>query len=70
MKILFDHGTPAPLRNHLLEHSVDRSAERMLEAGYDESVLKPGDLAIVTGQRRLVRVGAAVGPRSGYRARH
>ena len=36
MKILFDHGTPAPLRNHLLEHSVDRSAERgweLLENG-------------------------------------
>ena len=28
MKILFDHGTPAPLRKHLPEHSVDRSAER------------------------------------------
>ena len=36
MKILFDHGTPAPLRNHLREHSVDRSAEKgweLLENG-------------------------------------
>ena len=36
MKILFDHGTPAPLRRHLAEHSVDRSAERgweLLENG-------------------------------------
>ena len=36
MKILFDHGTPAPLREHLAEHSVDRSAERgweLLENG-------------------------------------
>ena len=36
MKILFDHGTPAPLRRHLTEHSVDRSAERgweLLENG-------------------------------------
>lgn len=36
MKILFDHGTPSPLRNHLREHSVDRSAERgweLLENG-------------------------------------
>ena len=36
MKILFDHGTPAPLRQHLPEHSVDRSAERgweLLENG-------------------------------------
>ena len=28
MKILFDHGTPAPLRRHLEGHHVDRSAER------------------------------------------
>ena len=28
MKILFDHGTPSPLRIHLSQHSVDRSAER------------------------------------------
>ena len=36
MKILFDHGTPAPLRHHLREHSVDRSAEKgweLLENG-------------------------------------
>ena len=36
VKILFDHGTPAPLRRHLREHSVDRSAERgweLLENG-------------------------------------
>ena len=28
MKILFDHGTPAPLRKHLSEHLVYRSAKR------------------------------------------
>ena len=36
MKILFDHGTPAPLRRHLQGHAVDRSAERgreLLENG-------------------------------------
>ena len=36
MKIPFDHGTPAPQRNHLREHSVDRSAEKgweLLETG-------------------------------------
>ena len=38
MKILFDHGTPAPLRRHLPEHSVDRSAER----GWD--LLENGEL--------------------------
>lgn len=36
MKILFDHGTPAPLRHHLSEHIVYRSAElgwELLENG-------------------------------------
>ncbi len=36
MKILFDHGTPAPLRRHLQGHAVDRSAEKgweLLENG-------------------------------------
>ena len=36
MKNLFDHGTPSPLRKHLTEHSVDRSAEKgweLLENG-------------------------------------
>ncbi len=36
MKILFDHGTPAPLRMHLPDHTVDRSAEigwELLENG-------------------------------------
>ena len=36
MKILFDHGTPAPLRDHLRDHSIDRSAEKgweLLENG-------------------------------------
>ena len=28
MKILFDHGSPAPLPNYLREHSVQRSAEK------------------------------------------
>ena len=28
MKVLFDHGTPAPLRRHLGGHTVDRSAEK------------------------------------------
>ena len=31
MKVLFDHGTPAPLRRHLGEHTVDRSAEKEWE---------------------------------------
>ena len=28
MKILFDHGTPAPLRRDLHRHSVDTAAEK------------------------------------------
>ena len=28
MKLLFDQGTPAPLRNHLPEHAVDTLAEK------------------------------------------
>ena len=28
MKILFDQGTPRPLRDHLLEHAVDTAAEK------------------------------------------
>ena len=38
MKVLFDHGTPAPLRRHLPEHSVHRSAEK----GWDQ--LENGEL--------------------------
>lgn len=34
MKILFDHNTPAPLRNYLPEHSVDTAVEN----GWDELV--------------------------------
>ena len=28
MKVLFDQGTPAPLRDHLLDHSVDTLAAK------------------------------------------
>ena len=28
MKILFDHGTPWPLRNHLSGHASDKAADR------------------------------------------
>ena len=28
MKVLFDQGTPMPLRRHLAEHSLDTAAER------------------------------------------
>ena len=38
MKILFDHGTPRPLRDHLSEHAVDTAAEK----GWDSLV--NGDL--------------------------
>lgn len=38
MKLLFDHGTPVPLRRHLHPHSVDTAAE----LGWSE--LENGDL--------------------------
>ena len=44
MKILFDQGTPRPLRGHLQEHSVDTAAER----GWSE--LGNGDLVAAAEQ--------------------
>ena len=38
MRILFDQGTPAPLRRHLHPHTVDTTAER------DWSTVTNGDL--------------------------
>ena len=42
MRILFDHGTPVPLRRHLHPHSVDTAFER----GW--STLANGDLLTAT----------------------
>ena len=38
MKVIFDHGTPRPLRNYLTGHEVDTAAEK----GWSE--LSNGDL--------------------------
>ena len=55
MKILFDQGTPKPLRNYLVAHSVDTTSERgwsdldngdLIEAAEDEGY----DLLITTDQ--------------------
>ena len=55
MKILFDQGTPRPLRHSLAEHSVDTASERgwsdldngnLLQAAEDEGY----DLLITTDQ--------------------
>ena len=55
MKILFDQGTPKPLRNYLAAHSVDTASERgwsdldngdLIEAAEDEGY----DLLITTDQ--------------------
>ncbi|MCY3687416.1 MAG: hypothetical protein OXI17_10285 [Gammaproteobacteria bacterium] len=43
MKILFDHGTPAPLRHHLGEHTVDRSAERGWELMENGELLRKAE---------------------------
>lgn len=48
------------------------SRRRMLEAGYDENVLKPGDQVIVTGQpawtpgRKSVRMRLLTRPADGF----
>ena len=56
MKILFDQGTPRPLRHHLVEHLVDTASERswsdldngdLLQAAEDEGY----DLLITTDQK-------------------
>ena len=54
MKIPFDHGTPAPQRNHLREHSVDlvRSAEKGWE---------------LLGNRRIYPQGRGRGYKAGRR---
>jgi len=41
MRILFDHGTPAPLRKHLKNHHVSKAKDK----GWDE--LRNGDLIAV-----------------------
>ena len=44
MKILFDQGTPVPLRQHLTDHSVDTASER----GWSD--LDNGDLIVKAEQ--------------------
>lgn len=56
MKILFDHGTRAPLRGHIQEHTVDTAAERgwaelrngelldQAESEEYELLMQPGEL--------------------------
>lgn len=51
MKLLFDQGTPAPLRKHLPEHSVDTLAEKGW-SGKDNGALL--DLAEQEGYEVLV----------------
>ena len=41
MKLLFDQGTPAPLRNLLPEHSVDTLAEK----GWSEVRLRASEIS-------------------------
>jgi hypothetical protein len=46
MRILFDHGTPVPLRQHLTSHAVDTAFER----GW--STLRNGELLDVAEHER------------------
>ena len=55
MKILFDQGTPAPLRRHLGGHSVDTAAEKGwsdLDNGdlIEQAEREGYDVLITTGQ--------------------
>ena len=59
MKILFDQGTPAPLRRHLAGHSVDTAYERGwsdLPNGdlLDSAELDGYELLITTDQKHTV----------------
>ena len=45
MRILFDQGTPVPLRRHLVDHDVDTAAEN----GWSD--LDNGDLIEMTERR-------------------
>ncbi len=59
MKILFDDGTPAPLRNHLREHSVDRSAEKGWELLENGELIRKAEeegykVIVTTDQRGII----------------
>lgn len=43
MKILFDHGTPAPLRHYLRDHTVHRSAEKGWELLENGELIRKAD---------------------------
>ena len=44
MKVLFDQGTPAPLRRHLAGHSVDTAYERGWSDLYNGDLLDSAEL--------------------------
>ena len=70
MKILFDHGTPAPLRQHLVGHSVDTAAsmgwERLQNGELLDQAQRHGYEVLVTTdqsmryQQNLSRRGLAI----------
>ena len=43
MKILFDHGTPAPLRKHLIGHSVATSGEQGWDRLSNDDLLREAE---------------------------
>ena len=58
MRVLFDPGTPAPLRRHLVEHSVDTTFEMFWSNLRNGDLLDRGeegnyDLFITTDQQLL-----------------
>jgi len=56
VKILFDHGTPAPLRHHLPEHSVDRSAGRGWELLENGELIQRAEEDVVAVERSDAKI--------------
>jgi len=57
MKILFDQGTPVPLRGHLVEHSVDTAHERgwsnLLNGDLLDALERDGYQLLITTDQNL-----------------
>jgi hypothetical protein len=57
MKILFDQGTPAPLRRHLTDHVVDTAFERgwshLLNGGLLDAAEQDGYGLLITTDQNL-----------------
>lgn len=62
MQILFDHSTPAPLRHHLREHTVHRSAEKGWELLENGELIRKADEPHASHVALPTRAETATGP--------